>query len=40
MVSDAERDPVRRRHLRKIAQKTRREFEAAKAVLPRGKVTN
>ena len=34
------RDPVRRRHLRKIAQKPRREFEAGKAVLPRGKVIN
>ena len=34
------RDPVRRRHLRKIALKSRREFEAEKAVLPRGKVIN
>ena len=33
-------DPVRRRHLRKIAQKARRDFEAGKAVLPRGKVIN
>ena len=31
------RDPVRRRHLRKIAQKARREFEAG---LARGKVIN
>ena len=31
---------MRRRHLRKIAQKARREFEAGKAVLPRGKVIN
>ena len=28
---------VRRRHLRKIARKARREFEAERAVLPRGK---
>ena len=41
-ASDASksRDPVRRRHLRKIAQKARREFEAGKAVLPRGMVIN
>ena len=32
------RDPVTRRHLRKVAQKTRREFEAGKEVLPRGTV--
>ena len=40
MASEAakSRDPVRGRHLRKIAQKARREFEAVKAVLPRGKV--
>ena len=31
---------MRRRHLRKIAQKARREFDAGKAVLPRGKVIN
>ena len=31
---------MRRRHLRKIAQKARREFEAGKAVLPRGQVIN
>ena len=31
---------VRRRHLRKIAHKARREFEAGKAVLPTGKVIN
>ena len=39
MASDAakSRDPVRRRHLRKIARKARREFEAGRAVLPRGK---
>ena len=42
MASDAakSRDPVKRRHLRKIARKARREFEAGKAVLPRGKVMN
>ena len=43
MASDAvkkSRDPVRRRHLRKIAQRARLEFEAGKAVLPRGKVIN
>ena len=42
MASDAakSRNPVRRRHLRKIAQKARREFEAGKAVLPRGNVIN
>ena len=42
MASDAAkcRDPVRRRHLRKIAQKARRGFEAGKAVLPIGKVIN
>ena len=34
------RDPVRRRHLRKVAHKVRREFEAGKAVLPTGKVIN
>ena len=41
-ASDAAKswDPVRRRHLRKIAQKARREFEAGKAVLPRGKLIN
>ena len=31
---------MRRRRLRKIAQGARREFEAGKAVLPRGKVIN
>ena len=31
---------MRRRRLRKIAQRTRREFEAGKAVLPRGNVIN
>ena len=42
MVSDAAkcREPVRRRHLRKIAQKARHEFEAGKAVLPGGKLIN
>ena len=42
MASDAAQssDPVRRRYLRKIARKARREFEAGKAVLPRGKVIN
>ena len=42
MSSDAarSRDPVRRRHLRKIARKARREFEVGRAVLPRGKVIN
>ena len=41
MASNAakSRDPVRI-HLRKISQKARREFEAVKAVLPRGKVIN
>ena len=41
MASDAAkcRDPVKRRHLRNIAQKAR-EFAAVKAVLPRGKVIN
>ena len=34
------RDPVRRRHLRKIAQHARREFQAGNAVLPRGKEIN
>ena len=34
------RDPVRRRHLRKTAQKDRREFEAGNAELPRGYVIN
>ena len=34
------RDPLRRRHLRKIAQQARREFEEGKSVLPRGKVIN
>ena len=34
------RDPVRRRRLRKFAMRARREFEAGKAVLPRGKVIN
>ena len=40
MASNAAKckDPVRRRRLRKIAQRARREFEACKAVLPRGKV--
>ena len=40
MASDAAKsgDPVKRRHLRKIARKARREFEAGRAVLPRGKV--
>ena len=33
-------DLVNRRHLHKIAQKARREFEAGKAVLSRGKVIN
>ena len=42
MASDAAkcRDPARRRHLRKIAQEARRQFEAGKAVVPRGKVIN
>ena len=42
MASDAAkcRDSVRRRHLRKIAHKARREFEAGKGVPPRGKVIN
>ena len=42
MASDAvkSRDAVRIRFLRKIARKARREFEAEKAVLPRGKVIN
>ena len=42
MASDAakSRNPVRRRHMRKIAQKSRREFGAGKAVPPRGKVIN
>ena len=34
------RDTVRRRRLRKIAMRARREFEAGKAVLRRGKVIN
>ena len=34
------RNPVRRRRLRKIAMRARREFEAGKAVLRRGKVIN
>ena len=34
------RGPVKRRHLRKIAQKAQREFEAGKAVQWRGKVIN
>ena len=39
-ASDAakSRDPVTRRHFRKIAQKARREIEAGKAVLPKEKV--
>ena len=42
MVSDAAkcRDPVRRKHLRKIAHRARHEFEAGKAVLPKSKVMN
>ena len=42
MASDAAkcRNPVRRRHLRKIARKVRREFDAERAVLPMGKVIN
>ena len=40
MADDAAtcRDPVRRKLLRKRARKARREFEAGRAVLPRGKV--
>ena len=33
-------EPVRRRHLRKIEREARRECEAGRAVLPRGKVIN
>ena len=39
MTSDAAKsqDPVKRRHLRKIAQRARREFEAGQAGLLKGK---
>ena len=40
MAADAAscRDPVRRKLLRKRSREARREFEAGRAVLPRGKV--
>ena len=34
------RDPVRRKVLRKLAQKARREFDARVGALPRGKIIN
>ena len=42
MASDAVKSPdsVRRRHTRKIARKARRDFEAERVVLSRGKVIN
>ena len=42
MASEASkcRNPVRKKQLRKVARKARRELEAGKGVLPKGKVTH